>query len=295
MQEFSIKEVERLTGIKAHTLRIWEQRYHIALPHRKDSQHRFYTNEDLKHILRIAWLYNKGYRISMIAALTGEAVADIIEKELNNGSFYDDVIAQMLEASKCFDEPLFTRVFGNAVVQLGMEKAMLEIGYPFLEKIGLLWMGDSLIPAQEHFGSVLIRHFLIRAIDSLPAVHGSHPPIVLFAPEEEHHEIPLLFIHYLLRSHQHPVRYFGANAAAQAIEYFCEKKPFAHLHYHQVTNFTHLDVDEYLESWCLRFPAKRVILSGRLASAVLSPPANARLLCSMEELLCYCRKPFANV
>lgn len=292
MQTFSIRDMERMTGVKAHTLRVWEYRYGLVLPHRKDSQHRYYTNEDLQKILRVAWLYQQGFKISRIAALDDHALAALIREAVNQGNGYQNTIESMLNASQQFDGELFSHLLQKAIMQLGMEEAVRMVIYPFLEKIGLLWMNESVMPAQEHFSSQFILHALVAGIDALPRPTHDRPPIVLFAPEEEHHEIPLYFIEYLLRKYGHAVINLGANTPEEAVEEFCSRRPFSWLHYHQVTNFTRYDAEELLEKWCLQFPAKRVVVSGRLTGLIAKPLPNAYLLNSIDELIQFASQPY---
>lgn len=280
-----------MSGIKAHTLRVWEQRHGLALPHRRESQHRYYTNEDLQRILRIAWLYHQGYKISFIARLSEQEISELLSRDIQSGRFSGDMISRMTMASRDFDTDGFELAVRQATLQLGMEKAALQVFYPFLENMGLLWMNDEVMPAQEHFASMLLRNRFIKAIDELPVPRNSLPPVVLFEPEEEYHELPLLFIEYNLKRNGFKTVNFGANTPAEAIEQYCAARPAAGLHYHQVTNFTHLDADEYLEMWCLRYPHLQVAVSGPLTGSIEKPPPNARVIRSLEMLLDYCRLP----
>jgi DNA-binding transcriptional MerR regulator len=283
-----------MSGIKAHTLRVWENRYGLALPQRKASGRRFYTNEDLQAILRIAWLYRQGYKISYIASLSDDSIAEMIDKEVRSGVFFTEQIRELLNASRRLDDDLFERIMAKTILQLGMEQAMVHVFYPFLEKIGYCWMNGDFIPAQEHFATNLIRHALIRQLDDLPLPQpNGRLPILLFTPEEEYHELPLLFIYYLLRKNGYPTLYLGANVSEEVIEYVCRSRPVVQLHYHQLTNFTSYDAGEYLEMWCDKFPQKQIVVSGPLTLQMpeLLPP-NAHAVRSMHKLLLYCRQPY---
>jgi DNA-binding transcriptional MerR regulator len=293
MQEFTIRDIERMSGIKAHTIRVWESRYGIALPHRKKSKHRYYTNDDLKKVLRIAWLYHQGYRVSYIASLTDEAVSALIDEAVRGGQFYANQIADLLEASREMDDDAIERVLGSTVLTLGIERAMAHVIYPVLERIGLRWMNDEINPAQEHFASYHFRNMLVRHIDALPRNSAASPgTILVFAPEEEHHEIPLLFIHYLLRKNGYSVAYLGANVPLHIVEEFCEKRPIVQLHFHLLTNFTHYTAEEYLDLLSSRYPKKEVVMSGPLSAQIALPAPNALTIGSFDALVHYCRQPF---
>lgn len=295
MQLFSIRDIERLSGIKAHTLRMWETRYGLVLPHRKESQHRFYTNDDLRRILRVSWLYHQGYKISHIASLSEEAIAQMIDKEVRSGVFFVEQMNDLLQASRDMNAELFDSTMLSAILQLGVERAVVHVLYPLLEKIGLLWMNEELQPAQEHFASNLIRHLLIRQIDELPLVKTNQQNcILLFGPEEEYHEIPLLFTYYLLRKNGYPTIYLGTNVAEATVEEYCKRKDIMQLHYHQLTNFTRMDAQEYFDLWSHRFPNKQIVVSGPLVQYIQHPPPNAWCIKSLQELLHYCRQPFGG-
>ena len=131
MNQFSIKDIENLTGIKAHTLRIWEQRYQLCIPQRKQSKHRFYDNEDLKHILRIAYLYHSGFKVSKIAAMQD---AEVKEKALTifTSNKHEAYINQLIEASIDYDQPRFEKLLHMLILRYGLEKCMVEVVYPFM-------------------------------------------------------------------------------------------------------------------------------------------------------------------
>src|ERR1700750_1867721 len=157
MQLFTIRDIENLTGIKAHTLRIWEQRHGIMAGDRESGQHRSYSNDDLKHLLKIATLYHNGYKISKIAALSDEEISKLAIDTLVIKNPFDLYVTQMLEAAVDFEESRFEQVMNSCIVHYGFEKAVFQVLFPFLNKIGLLWSTGHIVPAMEHFGSSLIR------------------------------------------------------------------------------------------------------------------------------------------
>jgi len=286
MNQFSIKDIENLTGIKAHTWRIWEQRYNIGAAKRKDSNHRFYDNENLKEILRIAWLYHSGVKISKIAALDNEEMKKQALEKLpkeNGNEFY---IKELLEASIDLDEERFERSFDEAMKRMGTEETILNVLYPFQDKIGVLWLTDHVIPSQEHFTSNIIRQKLTIAIDKLPYVKESEKKvIVLFTPEREQHEIPLQFIHYLLKKNKNKIIYFGSNVSLDSIECYMERCSFDYMFFHLITNLTSLHPDEYLANMSKRFSNKKIIMAGTQVQNVTKVPGNVRLLQSMDEII----------
>lgn len=289
MNFFSISDIENLTSIKAHTLRIWEQRYGICVPKRKESSHRYYDAEDLKEILRIAYLYHQGHRISSIAKLSS---ADIEKLALNsNGlvSSYEHYLNRLLEASIDLDQSRFESVLTEAITLKGFENSMAEIVVPFLKKLGMFWLTGHIIPSQEHFASNIISHKILAETDRLPRAEKSlsKRKVLLFCPEREFHEIPLLHMNYLLRKAGVFVIYMGVNSSLEALEYYCQYHPVDELYFHLLTNFTKVDQSTYLELLADKFPKKKIFCSGASLEKLVILPANVKYLSSGKEILAY--------
>jgi DNA-binding transcriptional MerR regulator len=288
MNHFTIKDIENLSAIKAHTWRIWEQRYNIALPQRKDSNHRFYDSDNLKQILRISYLYHSGIKISRIAKLSAEEMNAIALRGLSREEAHEYYIKELLECSFDFDEERFERIFQDFVEQIGIEEAIVKVIYPYQQKIGVLWLTNHVIPSQEHFTSNIIRQKILVALDQLAEVESNNSTeIALFTPKDEQHEIPLLFIFYLLKKGGNKVIYFGKNISTSVVKQYAATKPFTHLMFHLVTNFTDKNPDEYLEELSEVFPDKQIIMSGTQVQYVDKKPANVRLLQSMNDILVF--------
>jgi DNA-binding transcriptional MerR regulator len=213
MSKYSIKDLENLTGIKAHTLRIWEQRYGIIEPKRTPTNIRFYDSSDLKSVLKIAKLREHGFKISKIASMAPEQINQQIDL-LNEQESTDtnNYIHFLTTAMIDLDEDLFERTLSTCILQLGLETTMYNIIHPFLSKIGTLWQTEAINPAQEHFISCLLRQKLIVAIDGQkPHSHPDGKKFLLYLPEGELHELSLLFSCYLLKKVGHQVIYLGQN------------------------------------------------------------------------------------
>lgn len=286
MNRFTIKDIENLSGIKAHTWRIWELRYGIAIPQRKDSNHRFYDNENLKRILRISYLYHGGLKISKIASLNDEQMRSRAIQSAAFNNDYEYYIKELVEASIDLDEDRFEQIFDDAIKRMGIEQTVLQVCYPFQDKIGFLWLTDHVIPSQEHFTSNIIRQKLSVAIDELPLIkETSKKQILLFTPEKEFHELPLQFIYYLLRKNRNKVIYFGGNASLDSIESYGQKKRVDCMLFHLVTNLTSRSANEYVEEVSRRFADKQIIMSGVLVEQVTQARGNVRLLKSMAEII----------
>ena len=175
--------MERLSGIKAHTLRIWEKRYNLFEPSRTATNIRNYSDNDLRKLLSVRLLSNDGVKISKIVSMEKEEinkrVLAIEDKQIINQKRIDDLVFPMFN----YDEDRFDELFDSYVKDLGLEKTFEQIIYPFLEKVGVLWLCDEINPAQEHFMTHLIRSKLIVAIDQLPNPNEDSKRAVLFLPE----------------------------------------------------------------------------------------------------------------
>ena len=210
MANYSIKDLERLSGIKAHTIRIWEKRYGLLKPSRTDTNIRHYSDDDLKRILNVSILNRHGIKISHIASMDESELTEKIVIISRDVSDYESLIENLVVSMVDMDNEKFEKLLSRSIMQIGFEDTILKIVYPFLEKIGILWQTGAINPAQEHFITHLIRQKIIVGIDSvIPANHPSPKHFLLFLPEGELHELGLLFYSYLLQKRGHKVTYLG--------------------------------------------------------------------------------------
>lgn len=223
MAEYSIKDLERLSGIKAHTLRIWEKRYNIIQPARTDTNIRFYTDEDLKKLLNVVVLNENGYKISKIVKLSYLQLRDLVHEitlKNNSASIYtDSLVINMLE----LNEAHFISDLHEIIQKLGVKETIYQVLYPFLVKIGVMWQIGSINPAHEHFISNLIRQKIIVELDKLPIpkkIEGKN--LILFLPEGELHELGLLFYHYLARDFGFNTLYLGQSVPLEDLQEVCK-------------------------------------------------------------------------
>jgi MerR family transcriptional regulator, light-induced transcriptional regulator len=289
MAIYSIKDLEKLSGIKAHTLRIWEQRYSIIIPKRTKTNIRYYTDTDLRAILNVALLNKNGYKISKISELSAEEisekVASISEKNFEHDTQLDALTISMIE----MDEYKFDRIISTNIQQLGFEKTMMEVIHPFLDKLGLLWLTGSIHPVQENFMAYLIRQKIIVAIDNLPLTVGRHvKKYLLYLPEGETQELSLLFMHYLLKSRQNQVIYIGQNMSIDDLRdvYQIHKPDYM---YTMITEtFTRQPVARYIDLISNTFPASKILLSGyQIVSQKVESASNVLVLKSIQETISF--------
>ena len=211
MIKYSIKDLEKITGIKAHTIRIWEKRYGIVEPSRTQTNIRYYSDEDLRHLMNVAILNKYGYKISNIQVMTPEeiskSVIDLSFQDLDNDHLVDNLVMAMIE----LDEQRFDKIISSSIIKQGFEFTFENLLARFLEKIGILWQTGSVNPTQEHFITQLIRQKLILAIDGQQELRKEFKTFALFLPENEYHEVALLYIYFLIRKKGHMVIYLGQN------------------------------------------------------------------------------------
>jgi DNA-binding transcriptional MerR regulator len=277
MQIFTISDIENLTGIKAHTLRIWEQRYDFFQPKRKDSKHRIYDNEDLKRLLRVAYLYHQGWKISKIATLSDEDIIQIVTQSPAGPSDYASHITQLLNAMLGFNEYAFKQALNEVIEKVGFENTLIHVCYPYLTRIGNLWATNHALPAQEHFSSYLIQNRVIVETERL-GVNEQSPEIILLCPQGEFHELSLLFIQYMLRKNGWSTLYLGTNVTLTELAQIADKCGSKYIYLHLTTNFTGFEVDDYLEKICRQFPKQSILVSGGGAQKAQRQFVNVRLL-----------------
>ncbi|KAA9339091.1 MerR family transcriptional regulator [Hymenobacter busanensis] len=223
MGHFSIKDLESLSGIKAHTIRMWEQRYGVLRPVRTATNIRTYCDSDLRRLLNVATLCERGQRISQVASLSEQELCSAVAACCDDPHQHNPQITALLMATLDMDERRFSCTLTQAAQELGFEATVLNIIYPFLYRVGVLWQTGSLNPAQEHMASHLLRQKLLAASDALgPSDEDEAPRWVLFLPAGELHELALLFMNYLLRARGHHVLYLGQNLPVEELASICQ-------------------------------------------------------------------------
>ncbi len=263
MQTFSIRNIELLTGIKAHTLRTWENRYNFFKAQRKDSKQRIYSNEDLKKLLCFSFLYHNGWKVSKLAVLSDEEIAEKVKATVLEAANYKTYLQKLLQAAIDFNEAEFLAILNHLTEKIGFEKLVTDVCYPYLQRVGLLWDTNSVIPAQEHFASYIIQNRVISETEKFSSIQNGSPEIILFCPENEYHELPLLFINYLLRKAGWKVLYLGPNIKLADLKEVAGLPGIKYLYLHLITNFTGSGVDDYFELFRKTFPGKIIIASGK--------------------------------
>ncbi|MEO7769193.1 MAG: MerR family transcriptional regulator [Ferruginibacter sp.] len=279
MDSFTIKDLENLSGIKAHTIRIWEQRYRFLKPNRTDTNIRFYSNDELKKILNIALLNKFGFKISQIDKMNEAQVKEKILSLTQLAAQHERIVNELIQCMVDLDVEKLEDILDNYIQSRGIERTIVQLIFPFMEKIGILWITSHINPAQEHVVTNIIRQKLIVGIESVSSSLKINKTILLFLPEGEHHELGLLFMNYLLKSRGVSTIYLGANVPLQDVEYVVKLKRPTYLYSHLTSVAHNFNLDKFLLSFTKKFAEAPIILSGALTHSYekkISPQINLK-------------------
>ncbi|WP_242928541.1 MerR family transcriptional regulator [Pontibacter vulgaris] len=287
MAQYTIKELEHLSGIKAHTIRIWEQRYNILSPKRTETNIRFYDDADLKSLLNISLLNERGYKISKIAQMQPEQIAQKVHQLCDEKCLYVSQINALIAAMVDMDEERFDKTLSTSALQIGFSETMDQVIYPFLHKIGILWQTGNISPAHEHFVSNLVRQKLIVAIDGqVVRRQKDAPTYLLYLPEGELHEIALLYMQYIIRAHNLHVIYLGQNLPFSDLEKTVEQCQPQNICTVLTIQPDRDNVQEYINKLAARFPGLNIYMYGyQVQYDFLSFPANVQRLSCIRDLV----------
>jgi len=293
MNRFSIRDLENLTGIKAHTIRIWEQRYSILEPKRTPTNIRYYDADDLKLALRVSLLNKFGYKISRIHKMNGEEMADLIDSIGDERFRLQADAIGMLNAMLAMDTSTIERQLGAHVERHGIEATMEGLVFEFLEKIGLMWLTDRISPAQEHLVSNVLHRKIAVAIDGLPVPPPDAPAVLLFLPEGEIHDLGIWYAHYMLRKAGFDAIHLGANTPLREAQAVYDMRRPSYMYVHLTVSTGAYDAAQYLQHLCNTFADSMVLVSGAILQNTQPPRgiANLRCLYSLEEV----RSAFAEM
>jgi len=227
---FSIKDLENLSGIKAHTIRIWEKRYQVLSPMRTGTNIRYYDTTALQKLLNIALLHRHGYKISKISRLPDSRVPEMVAEIMSKKNVGIHAVSAFKMAMMNFDAAFFYRTYAQLLEEKPLHDVFYEVIIPLMEEIGLLWQTGTISPAHEHFISHLVRQKIMAGTESLLLRSGQqHRTFVLFLPEGEVHEIGLLYLNYELVRAGCKTIYLGSHMPSRTlreIKRFCESPVF---------------------------------------------------------------------
>jgi DNA-binding transcriptional MerR regulator len=277
MNSFTIKDLENLSGIKAHTLRIWEQRYSFLKPERTGTNIRYYSNDELKKILNVALLNKYGYKISHIDKMNEGEIKEKILSLNQMEAQQERIVNELIQCMVDIDIDKLETILDKYISARGIEKTIIQIIFPFMEKIGILWLTNHINPAQEHLITNIIRQKLIVGIDGIVPALKVNKSVLLFLPEGEYHELGLLFMNYLLKSRGVNTIYLGCNVPIRDIDYIVKLKKPDYLYSHLTTVGHNFNFDKFITNITQRFSAIPTIISGQLTQTYqkkIHPPLN---------------------
>tara|TARA_R110000751_G_scaffold105046_4_gene200952 strand:- start:179695 stop:180609 length:915 start_codon:yes stop_codon:yes gene_type:complete len=272
--KFSIKDLENLSGIKAHTIRIWEKRYNLFEPNRTETNIRYYSLSSLQKILNISYLNNNGYKISKIANLDSKDIPTIVrqiaEKKEGNNHYINALKLAMFN----FDQSLFFTTYEDLKTELSFGDIFYKVFVPLLDEIGMLWQTDTITPAHEHFIVELIKQKIVYNIETSlnkKNLVGSSEVYVLFLPDNEVHELGLLFTNYELINKGFHSIYLGQSVPLDSLEFL--KSQYDSITF--ISCFTVKpekdDINQYLadfNSKILKNTNNKLIISGRMTAFI---------------------------
>lgn len=262
MSTYTIKDLEQISGIKAHTIRVWEQRYNFLQPKRTETNIRSYSGEELKTILNVSLLNKYGYKISHIDKMSTiqmeEKILGLNQMDAQKEKVVNDLIKDMVSLNMVS----FERQLDNYIAQKGIEKTIIEIIFSFLERVGILWITNHINPAQEHLSTNILRQKIILGIEKLPNYVQTPKRVVLFMPEGEFHEIGLLYVHFLLKQKGIGVDYLGTNVPVVDLKFLTEFKKVDFLYCHITSPAKQFKFNKFLDQLGQIDTAIPIVLSG---------------------------------
>jgi len=286
MNSFTIRDLENLSGIKAHTIRIWEKRYNFLKPKRSGTNIRYYSSAELKTLLNYALLNKNGYKISLIVEMTSETIS---EKVLSLTSFearHERLINAMLNAMVELDAKTFEEIVDEYVAESGIPESIKHLLFPFLQRIGILWMTDHVRVAQEHLVSNIIRQKLIKGIEDINIKYTNNNTIVLFLPDGEYHELGLLYVYYILKTKGIHTIYLGADVPVEELEYVCKLKNPRYLYTHLTALPARFNFEKYLNVITHHIGNSHLMISGNVTHHYRKKiPVGIVFLKSLDEVI----------
>jgi DNA-binding transcriptional MerR regulator len=210
---FSIKDLENLSGIKAHTIRIWEKRYDILQPMRTDTNIRLYDLASLQKLLNITLLHDYGYKISKIATYPQDKIPSLVREIISSKTAKSHAISEFKMAMMNFDQELFFNTYNWLIAEKSFKEVFHQVFIPLMNELGLLWQSDTITPAHEHFISYLIKQKLLINTEKLQILKQTKfdKVFVLSLPMNEIHELGLMYLNYEILLHGYKTIYLGES------------------------------------------------------------------------------------
>ncbi len=281
---YSIKDLEILSGVKAHTIRIWEKRYNVLIPKRTDTNIRYYTDHDLRKMLNVSLLVRNGYKISKVAQWDEKKISDTVLKINEQKTSESDYIDQLILLMVNFDNIGFDKLTDEIIAEVGIEEAITKIFFDFFIRIGTFWQVGSIFPAQEHYVSTIFRQKLIAAIDKTGISNTKEATMLFFLPEHEMHEMSLLFYSYLAHKLGYNVIYLGQFVPFEDLSKIQEHVKIDYVFTAFINSILKEDLERYLISLKEIFQKQKIFITGwQLQSHNPNVPRNVKMVKDYHE------------
>lgn len=217
--QFSIKDLENLTGIKAHTIRIWEKRYNLLEPKRTDTNIRFYDLANFQKLLNVSYLNSNGYKISKISTIGEDEIQQLVREIASKNDVDTHAINTLKLAMLNFDQTLFYNTYETLLKEKSFRSIFYDVFIPLLSNLGMLWQTDTITPAHEHFVTTLIRQKIIASTEKIQSkqVNNSKQTFVLYLPDNEIHELGLMFINHEIVSNGYHSIFLGSSVPLESL------------------------------------------------------------------------------
>jgi len=288
---YTIKDLENLTGVKAHTIRIWEQRYSFLKPQRTETNIRYYGNDELKSILNITLLNKFGFKISNINKMSTDEINEKLVSLSNQQAIQERTINELIKLMVDFDVVAFEDILDNHIASRGIERTINQIIFPFMEKVGILWLANQIVPAQEHIITTLIRQKIIVGIEFARPTFVLNKTVLLFLPENEYHELGILFTNFLLKSRGIRTIYLGANVPIEDIEMVIKIKKPDYIYTHLTVFSNPVSFERFMIQLSKKSDYVPVVISGRITQSYdKKVPQRISLKKSLTEMMEFINK-----
>jgi len=256
--KYSISDLEKLSGIRAHTIRIWEKRYGIIQPERTNTNIRYYSDIDLQKLLNISILNKNGFKISQISDMSRDEIIHEVTQIAEGKNLVDADINSMVMSAIQLKEDHFDRVLNACLLKYGFENTFCDVIFPLFEKVGLLWQIGRINACQERFITNLVRQKLLVAIDGLIGTNENNETFLLLMPDDDFQEIGLLYSNYLIRKKGFHVVYLGPSVPLDHLRKLQDKEQFHHILLHSSLLISDVDLSKYLVQLKEIFPTQNI-------------------------------------
>lgn len=292
MIKYSIKDLEKFSGIKAHTIRIWEQRYQLLKPQRTETNIRFYDDEQLRYLLNVSLLVENGYRISQICSFSNEEFNDNLRDIIDQGyptkedNQVNSIINELVIAMLDLDERRFEKILASSLLQRSFEETLVKIIYPFLRRIGVMWRTGEVSTAQEHFIYQLIRQKIIVAIDGLLIPNSDAEKYLLFLPKSEFNDLLILLYTYVLKNRGKQCIYLGVDIPFRDLEQVTKiSKPETIFTFIKAPT-SKVDTQAYIYKLSETFVSQQILITGNpYFMEELDYPDNVLMITGVDDLV----------